>query len=333
MLETPFFTVIIVNYNSGAFLQKAVESLIVQTFQSFELLVVDNDSQDHSLRTLDMSEIEQAQLMKMGKNTGFAKANNAAAKKARGEWLVLLNADAEAAPNWLEEIHNGIGRHPGVTMFASTQLRMEETGRIDGVGDCYTAYGYPWRGGFMKPVSMIPAEGECFSACGASAIYHRNTFLRHKGFDETFFCYVEDSDLAFRMRLAGETCVFLPNAIVTHFGGGSSGEESHFSVTHGARNRVWAYVGNMPSLIFWPTLPIHLLLTLYLLVFYFGRPYSAYVWEGSRAGWAKAFEVRKQRDSLRKNRKVSLRKLASRLTWNILRMSARLPDVRPIKKP
>lgn len=332
MLETPFFTVVIVNYNSGEFLQRAVQSLAVQTFSSFELMIVDNGSVDASMTTLSLSDIDQAQVIMMGNNAGFAKANNVAAKRARGDWLVLLNADAEARPDWLERIHAAIGRYPAVSMFASTQLRMDDPSRLDGAGDGYTAYGYPWRGGYLKPVSFLPSEGSCFSPCGASAAYKRDVYLAHGGFDERFFCYVEDSDLAFRMRLAGETCVFLPDAVVLHKGGGLAGEESEFSVVHGARNRVWAYAGNMPSLLFWLTLPAHLALTLYLIVWYARRPYGRYVRKGVGQGWSKAFAFRKERASLRKSRKVTLVQLAGQLTWNIFLMSSRRPDVRERKE-
>ncbi len=332
MLETPFFSVIIVNYNSGAYLQGAVDSLVEQTFLSFELLIVDNASADHSMTTLDLSNVDQAQVIMMGENSGFARANNAAAARARGEWLVLLNADAVASPNWLEEIKAAIVRHPSVKMFASAQLRMEEVGLIDGAGDACTAYGYPWRGGYMQPTENIPGEGECFSPCGASAVYEKAAYLQVGGFDERFFCYVEDTDIAYRLRLSGETCVFLPSAVITHKGGGLSGEESEFSVVHGSRNRVWCYFGNTPSLLFWPTLPMHILLTLYLLIFHFGRPYGGYVWKGASEGWGRAWAMRREGKARRVNRSVSLFTLAGALTWNIFKMSARRPDVRPLKK-
>ena len=323
MLEEPFFSVIIVNYNAGAYLQQCVNSLVGQTFTHFETWIVDNDSHDGSMETLDLSALISSQVIMMGRNSGFAEGNNVAARRANGKWIVLLNADAVAEPDWLQVLHDAIAKYPEAAMFASTQLRMEEKGLLDGVGDGYSAYGFPWRGGYLKPVSSKPDfVGECFGPCGAGAIYRKDVFLKHDGFDERYFCYVEDVDLSFRLRLDGEHCLFLPDAIIHHKGGGLAGEESEFSVFHGSRNRVWTYVGNMPAALLALTLPAHLGLTAFLILKHFGKPYSRYVWRGTKAGWTDAFSFRRERKALRTNRKISIATLCRALTWNIFKVSA-----------
>ncbi len=331
MVETPFFSVIIVNYNGGDYLQMAVDSLEHQTFRNFETWIVDNDSSDTSMELLDLSRHDNAQVIMAGRNTGFAEGNNIAARRAAGEWIVLLNCDATAEPDWLEVLNKAIHDYPDTAMFASTQLRMDDPTQMDGAGDSYTVYGFAWRGGYLQPDSTRPALGECFSPCGASAAYRRDVFMEVGGFEERFFCYMEDVELAFRLRMLGEHCLFLPHAVVHHKGGGLSGEKSEFSVVHGARNRVWTYVGNMPALLLILTLPMHALLTLYLLVWYARKPFGRYVWKGLKLGLADAWNFRKSRKSFRKNRKVSLWKLAQSMTWNPFRMSSRKPDVRPLR--
>jgi GT2 family glycosyltransferase len=328
--DTPFFSVLIINYNGGTYLQKAIDSLSAQTFQNFETIIIDNDSTDGSMNGLDASALPHCDIDLLGRNSGFAEGNNIAAKKARGEWLALLNADAEAAPDWLETLASSISAHPDCRMFASTQLSMDDNDILDGIGDGYTIWGFAWRGGYHRPASEIPEAGETFAPCGASAVYHRETFLAHGGFEERYFCFMEDVDLGFRMRLAGEYCLFQPDAIVQHKGGGLSGEASEFSVYHGARNRVWTYIGNMPAVLLWLTLPGHLALTAYLLIRYIGTPYSGYVWKGTKDGWLEAFKFRRERKALRSDkRSVTLSGLSRMFHWNIFAMSQHRSAVRP----
>tara|TARA_B100000678_G_scaffold291565_1_gene309283 strand:- start:7158 stop:8165 length:1008 start_codon:yes stop_codon:yes gene_type:complete len=328
LLKTPFFSVIIVNYNGGEYLQKAVDSLAAQTFSEFEVIIVDNASSDGSMDVLDVSALELCRVELPGRNTGFAEGNNIGASKAQGEWLALLNADAQASPDWLEKLKAAIETSPDCSMFASTQVFMDDPNILDGAGDGYTAYGFAWRGCYRRPIEDKPDAGETFAPCGASAAIRTRTFLDHGGFDERYFCFMEDVDLAFRLRLAGEYCLFLPDAIVTHKGGGLTGERSEFAVTHGARNRVWTYWANMPAELIWLTLPGHLLLTAYLLVTYAFRPYGRYVWKGTRDGWAGAFAMRRERKDLRMQRQISLWRLMSDFFWNPFPMSAHGSAVR-----
>ena len=253
----PTFSVIIVNYNGGDFVQGALTSLATQTRRDFEVILVDNASSDGSIDNLDTSGLPSFTLMAETENHGFARGNNLGAARAGATWLALLNPDAAARPDWLDRIASATARHPSVSSFASLQLAMGREGIMDGAGDNYLAFGIPWRGGYGRPVRDVPVEGECFSPCGAGAIYHRQTFLSAGGFDERLFCFCEDVDLGFRLRLLGETCIFLPDAVIDHFGGGTSDKVSGFAVHHGTRNRLWVYLKNMPLPLLMLTLPGH----------------------------------------------------------------------------
>lgn len=330
-MSRPRFSVIIVNYNGGQYLQGAVDSLAAQTFADFELLIVDNASQDGSVKALDISGISRVEVLHECENHGFARGNNIGARRATGQWLALLNPDAVASPDWLENIAGAIARHPGTTMFASLQRSLEDDDILDGIGDCYLGFGIPWRGGFGRPASEIPAEGTCFSPCGAGAVYHRETYLAHGGFDEDFFCFGEDTDLAFRMRLQGERCVFLPTAEIRHAGGGVSGRSSHFSVWHGARNRLWTYVKSMPGWSFWATLPCHLALTALILLrgLMTGRFIST--WKGFWAGFRGLGPVWQKRRQIQKSRTAPVSDVLKPMSWSLLRMLQRKGDVRRFK--
>ncbi len=316
--KAPFFSVVIVNFNGGDYLQGAVNSLKCQTFQDFELFVVDNASSDTSMETLDVSGLGRVHLMPEAENHGFAKGNNIAAKLANGEWLVMLNPDAVADESWLEKIADGIERHPKVKMFASAQYSLDEPNIMDGAGDCYHVFGIPWRGGYGRPVSEMPNEGTCFSPCGASAVFHLQTYLDAGGFDEAFFCYCEDVDLGFRLRLQGETCVFLPQAMIHHAGSALSSQVGDFAVRYGTRNRFWVFVKNMPPIAFWLMLFPHLGMTLliYLRGIQTGRAKSV------RVAFVKGIKelkpVLKDRKTVQSKTSVNSFKLMAQMSWNPL---------------
>lgn len=226
----------------------------------FEVIVVDNGSADGSLLPAMAAVAGDSRFVfdSPGKNLGFAAGNNRAAALARGTWLATLNPDAFAAPDWLGRLLDAVSRHPETAMFGSTQLDAGDLGHLDGAGDNYFFAGVPWRGGFGWPTSALPPEGEVFGPCAAAALYRRDAFAAVGGFDESFFCYVEDVDLAFRLRLAGYRCIQVADAVVRHVGGASSGgSASDFARYHGMRNLVWCFVKDMPGPLFWPLLPFH----------------------------------------------------------------------------
>ncbi|MEZ6001542.1 glycosyltransferase family 2 protein [Hyphomonas sp.] len=317
----PHFSVIIVNYNAGDYLQKAVDSLKAQTFGNFEVIIVDNASHDTSFEALDTSGLENVVLCPENENHGFAKANNMAARMARGKWLVLLNPDAEAAPDWLEQLVAAQHRHPARKMFASAQIATEHPNLMDGAGDAYLIFGFPWRGGFEHPVTEMPGEGYCFSPCGASGVFERDLFLEHNGFDERFFCYCEDVDIGYRLQLAGEQCIFIPQAQIKHAGSALSGRLSEFSIYHGTRNRLWTYFKCTP----WPlivlTLPVHTALTLYILV---RSPAIKRLGATSRGLWdgiKGIAEMKRTSPWSPQKRQVKLWDLAKSMAWNPWQMS------------
>lgn len=314
----PAFTVIIVNYNGGDYLAGAIQSLARQSFRAFEVILVDNASSDGSLDTIDPSGLPAFTLLREHENHGFAKANNLAASRARGSWLALLNPDCRAETDWLEQVANGIARHPATASFACLQLDLADPNRLDGMGDSYLAFGFPWRNGYRHAASHLRQEGPCFSACGASTIIRRDVFLAYGGFDPRLFCYCEDVDLGFRLQLAGETCLFLPKAVVRHAGSGTTpGEVSQY---YGFRNRIWVYAKNMPGPLVPLTLPGHVALSAVLLVRAALDGRFRRAWTAMRDGIAGIGRIRAPSPQSPPARRISLVRLARRMHWNPLHL-------------
>lgn len=327
---TPKITVVVVNYNSGDYLRGCIASLSRQTYSNFETIVVDNISSDGSLDLIE-ERPERLTILKQSENLGFAGGNNVGAAAGSGKWLALLNPDAEAEPDWLEAMMRAIAEHPRHRMVASLQINLHDPSKLDGAGDNYLAYGYAWRGGFGHSASKVPAAGECFGPCGAAALYPREAFLSAGGFDERYFCYHEDVDIAFRLRLFGETCQFVPTARVRHAGSAVTGRSSYFSVFHGVRNGVWTYVKNMPGGWLILTLPVWLAGAILLLIRGAARGVFRPTWNGFFAGVSGLGPALKSRKELRKRRRARASDIAAAFTWNPFAYLGRQIDVRPFQ--
>lgn len=264
--------VIIVNYNGGQYLEKCLEALSKQSRKPDKVLIVDNNSDDfHASRIHDR--YPQVDILALDENTGFAAANNRAVRLLNGmEWVVLLNPDAYAQHDWLENFLAGAMSHPDVHYFGCHMLAATDN-KQDGTGDVYHISGAVWRRDYGQAVGVKRGEGEIFSPSGAAALYRRDVFMEAGGFNEAFFCYLEDIDLGFRLQLLGYRCIYIPDAVVTHEGAALVGKHSDFQVYHGHRNLVWTYVMNMPAPWFWIYLPQHLLYNLasVLLFVYHGK--------------------------------------------------------------
>jgi GT2 family glycosyltransferase len=233
------------------------------------VVVVDNGSTDGSL-ALAKNQLQHVQLIRLADNRGFAEANNIGARAASGsDALALLNPDAFAEPGWLEALVEAAEQDPSVAAFASQMRLAESDGYLDGAGDSYHVSGRAWRNGHRVAASRWPAvDAEVFAPCAAAALYRRDAFEEIGGFDPRFFCYFEDVDLGFRLRLRGHRAVYVHSAVVRHVSSALSGYRSDFAVYHGERNAVWTFVKNMPGPLLWLYLPQHLLLNLTALVYY-----------------------------------------------------------------
>lgn len=268
--KAPAVSVIIVSYQSGPTLEACLKRLQAQTFRDFETILVDNASTDGAPQAAAKA-YPRVDFVEAGANLGFAAGNNLAARRAKGRWLVLLNPDAYAEPDWLAELMAGVERHPTVKSFASLQLSADQPGLLDGAGDNVTSAGIPFRGGYGRKQPTTLPEGEVFSACGAAMLIDRDLFLEVGGFDERYFCYCEDVDLGYRLRLLGHPTLLLPKAKVSHVGSASTGVRSDFSIFHGSRNRVWTFIKNTPGWLFPVTLPLHVAVTAGLLLLHWRR--------------------------------------------------------------
>ncbi len=260
----PKVTVVIVNWNGEHFLERCLSALLAQTVIPNEIILVDNASSDASLDIV--RRFPSVRVLSQSTNLGFARGNNVAveAAAAESEWIALLNPDAFPDPHWLEALLSAARDHPVFDVFGSKLVKAADLAVLDGVGDAYHMSGLVWRTGHGVLVASFSEQThEIFSPCAAAVLYRRSALLDVGGFDEDFFCYVEDVDLGFRLRLAGYKAMYVPDAVVHHVGSATAGgQHSDFSVYHGHRNLLWTFVKNMPGMLFWLLVPLHAVMNL-----------------------------------------------------------------------
>jgi GT2 family glycosyltransferase len=158
----------------------------------------------------------------------------------------------------------------------------------------------------------------------------RELFLALGGFDERLFCYCEDVDLGYRLRLAGEPTLLVPDAVVRHVGSASSGgRRSDFAVFHGTRNRFWVFVKDTPPVLFWLTLPLHILATIVLFARHATRGEIAAPVRGLWAGIRNVGIALEARREAQAARKASSWEIARAMTWNPLDLLLRRAFVQP----
>ena len=326
-------SVCVIAYNSGPTLGACLERLEAQTFRDFEALVIDNASPDPGDAAIAAS-FPFVRLIRNDKNLGFTGAGNQAARLARGRWLVLLNPDAYAEPTWLAELVAAAERNPHVRAFTSRQMVEGQPGVLDGLGDVMSITGIPYRGGYLNRDEGQAREGEVFSPCGAAMMIDRALFQAVGGFDEALFCYCEDVDLGYRLQLAGEPTLLVPEAVIHHVGSASTGgRKSEFAVFHGTRNRFWVLFKNTP----WPLLPLVLPLHLIALTLIYlrreNRPHIRLILKAVVAAFAGAGPILRARSGIQQRRTASVWQIARAMTWNPRDLAGRRAVIRPIRPP
>jgi GT2 family glycosyltransferase len=312
--QQPLVAVVVVNHNGGGVIERALESLESQTRKPDRMIVVDNASGDGSAEVIS-ERFPGVELLRLDCNVGFAAGNNAGVAAAAGcDWIALLNPDAFPEPSWLERLLASADEHPEFSFFGSLLLRADDPGEVDGSGDAYHVGGMAWRRDNGRPLAEAHLEpGEIFSPCAAAALYRRDAFLEAGGFDESFFAYYEDSDLAFRLRLLGHRCFYEPSAVVRHVGFSTAGEESPFTVFHSQRNLVWAWVKNMPGSLLGIYLLQHLLVNLLNIGWYTVRGQGGPVLRSKAAAVRGLPAVWRARREIQRRRVISPRELRTML--------------------
>lgn len=302
----PKISVIIPNWNGIDVLECCLRSLECQTFRSFEVIVVDNGSDDNSVFFLEEN-FQNIKIIQLSRNFGFSVAVNRGIEAAIGDFIFLLNNDVEVKEDCLERLVDALEKYSHIPVFACKMFYFDVRDIINDAGDFFSAYGFAFqRGNKEKDVGQYDKEDYIFSACAGAALYRRDIFNDVGLFDEDFFAYIEDVDFGFRAQLFGYKSLFIPSAVVYHIDGGTSKRINNFALYFSLRNTLFLITKDFPIIL--------LIIFSPLIILYQIRSFFVF---GIRQGYMKLFlksyfdyfknlkQLIRKRRIIQRNRRVS----------------------------
>jgi hypothetical protein len=268
----PQVSVIVLNWNGKHLLSECLTALAHQTFEDFEVLLVDNGSTDDSV-AFAQKHFPNVRLCALKENLGFTGGNNFGFREARGRYIALLNNDTAVTPGWLEALVKALESHPEVGFCASKLVFYDDHNCIDTAGDYFSIAGAGSKIGHLDRADKreYTEPSFVFGACAGAAIYRKNMLDEIGLLDDDFFLSFEDADLSFRAQLKGYRCLYVPEALVYHKVHATIQKNSPFYVYYGHRNLEFVYVKNMPSRLIAKYFFLHVLDDLISFVFFVGQ--------------------------------------------------------------
>ncbi len=250
-MNHPRVSIIIVNWNGKKYLEECLTAVFNQTYPNYEVILVDNGSTDGSAEYVETN-FPQAKVIRLDKNYGFSKGNNVGIQEAFKDlgvkYIATLNNDTKVEPPWLEESIKVAELHTQAGSIAPKILFYHDHNLIDCVGICiYPDCSATNRGFFEEDNNQYDEVEEVFGPSAAAALYRREVLEKVGLFDEDYFAYYEDVDLAWRCRLAGWKSLYVPSSVVYHVHSASSTGSYRLRLYGFAeRNRVWNIIKLLP---------------------------------------------------------------------------------------
>ncbi|MGB6033600.1 MAG: glycosyltransferase family 2 protein [Bacteroidota bacterium] len=300
---SPLVSIVLVNYNGRDFLEPCLHSLLDQTYQPIEIILVDNGSTDGSVE-LAQTRFPSVTIVESERNLGFAEGNNAGFAQANGEYVALLNNDTVVEENWLSTLVDRI-RNDDLALVCSQVITDGVPGEFYSMNGTLNYLGH----NIMRHFRDLT---QVFYASAASLLVRRD--ILNELFPDEYFLYQEDVYLSWKLRLLGHRIAMVPESRVHHRGSQSTKRETRELVGYyQERNRI------LNCLIFYQ------MSTLLRLVPYFvfdflaklamalvgrGKPLKAilraYFWPLTNAGW-----VQDHRRGIQSTRKLPDREVLS----------------------
>jgi GT2 family glycosyltransferase len=256
-------SIIIVNYNGRKWLKNCLESIESQSYIHFEIIFVDNNSTDDSVPFVKKN-FPKVQIVKLTKNIGFAGGNNEGYKKAKGEYLLLLNNDTKVERDFLRNFIKAFDEIPYLGIAQSKIILMDKP-QLDTCGGFWTDTSFLYYyGNFKNPELEIYNKAfPVFTCKGASVLIKRKVIEKTGLFDNDFWNYYEETDFCHRVWIVGYECWYWPKAICFHgMGGTSLTFKNEFIQFHNFKNKLCSYIKNESLLELIKTIPIFIVLNI-----------------------------------------------------------------------
>ena len=236
LVKQPSVSIIIVHHRGLEILRKCLESLFNTEYGGFQVILVDNDSDDGSVEFIRGINRARLKIIRNEVNLGFVAGNNLALKNVKSKYVALLNNDTKVDPNWLSYLVEVMESDPSIGACQPKLLSLRDPRFFEYngcAGGMLDVFGVPFCRGRVFDVieedrGQYDTTAEVFWAGGA-AILIRQQALREAGLlDEIFYAHMEEIDLCWRIRLLGYKVVCVPRSIVYHLGGGTQLPEKFY---------------------------------------------------------------------------------------------------------
>jgi GT2 family glycosyltransferase len=241
-------SVVTPNYNGEKFLKAFFESLNKDSECIGEVIIVDNGSSDGSKEYIKNSTFNfPVKLIENDENVGFSPAVNQGIRESQNEYIFSLNNDTEVKEGSIKALADLMSTDDNIFSIQAKMLQYDNKELVDDVGDEYNLLAWTKKTGENHKSDEYTEVFEIFSACAGATLYRKSLLGEIGMFDDNFFAYMEDVDLAIRSRINGYRNLLCPDAVVYHIGSATSGSRyNEFKVRLAARNNVWVVYKNLP---------------------------------------------------------------------------------------
>ncbi len=250
--------VVILNWNGKSLLKQFLPSVIKYS-QKAEIYVIDNASTDDSVDFLK-EHFPEVKLVQLDKNYGYAGGYNRGLKQIDADIYALVNSDVEVTQNWLLPVVKRFENEPDTVVIQpkikdyKNKKMFEYAGAAGGFLDFF---GYPYCDGRImfeveEDQGQYEISKDIFWASGACFFIRKDTFDKHKGFDESFFAHQEEIDLCWRIKHTGKRIKYEPASVVYHLGGASLNAQNPFKTYLNFRNNLITSLKNLPFFYIFP---------------------------------------------------------------------------------
>lgn len=265
----PHVSIIIDNWDGKHFLKECLPTIYRQNYPHYEVIVIDDGSKDESADYVK-NYFPKVHLIENKKHVGFAIANNRGIKKAKGKYILLLNNDTEVTSDFLFPLVDLLENNLTIGAAQPKIKIIPEKDLLDDVATYLTPIGFLYHVGFFeKDQEKFNKRCFTFSPKGACFFIKKSVLDKVGLMDERFYCYFEESDLAWRIWLAGYKIVYEPKSLIYHHQAGSMKKQTRPMVDFlSIKNRLNSIVTNLslPFLIF--ILPLHLAAIFIFIIYY-----------------------------------------------------------------